>query len=401
MSSEITAILINCSNELTCLLLLFLVVREDSFIVKTESLFKVFSPLNIFLSEIECFILNNVLLAAHCKIVRGSHSKVLVVLWVVIEFLEFNEGASRQSFHSMTDRLRGFEFSVIVQFFFDEFAALLFCPGYNLNFWRFLFLFYFFFFHLFLFLYLLRSLVDEDFFSVFYTTRPRQIFMSDWDWSIVLELLVHLSDNREKVGVPTIPFLKRISDVHVCFRINLSVNDMVHNMNCRRLRRKSVGNTHFDEKWSSRAREDKRNTKIFFVLGACNNCYVLVVAIELSYLILAHLCMGTNSRVHCTLLSVMILHEALWLSLLLWIHLWLRAIELLLGELWWHHHLLALPCSSWSLNIMWLTWLEVPHWHLLWIRHIWGHVWSRWLLIGLHFKYKFDNIPKFYNYNQE
>ena len=83
----------------------------------------------------------------------------------------------------------------------------------------------------------------------------------------------------------------------------------------------------------------------------------------------------------------MLLHyiPSLWL-----IHLWLLAIELLLGKLWLHHHLLLLPRSSWSRNLLWiLTSLEVPHWHLLRIRHVRRHIWARLVLIRLHFNYKF------------
>ena len=196
-------------------------------------------------------------------------------------------------------------------------------------------------------------MTDEDFIIFLLRLSLFQILVSNRDWGIVLKLLVHLSYDSEKVGMPTIPFLQVITDVHECLWINLIVHDMMHNMNCWSLRRESIWNTHFYEERSSRTRENKWNTKIFFVLGACDNGNVLVVAIELCYLILTHLLMRTHRRVHCTLLGVMLLHCVLLLrDLRIRSHShrkhlrWLLAIELWVHHLWLHHHLLVLPWSA-------------------------------------------------------
>ena len=216
--------------------------------------------------------------------------------------------------------------------------------------------------------------------------------MSNWDRCVQLEFLVHLSYDREKIRMPS-PFLQGITDIHIALGVDFVMNDMMHNVNCRVLRRKSIRNTDFDEKRSSRARKDERNTKVFLILSLCNNRDVLVVAIELRYLILANLCMGTLNllllslwlHIHLltrssnrVLFSVLLLH-LLHLSLRLIV---LRLSMVLLWILLELHGLYHLLLSIRTSNILWVDSLrEMSHWTNLLLWHV-AHLWS-WL-IALH-----------------
>lgn len=204
--------------------------------------------------------------------------------------------------------------------------------------------------------------------------------MTYWDRWLQLELLVHLTDDWEKVGVST-PFLERLAAVHIGLCVNIDMNDVVHDMDRWSLHWKSVRHTHLDEEWGWWSGKNEWDAELFLFICPGNYSYVLVVAIELRDLILTNLCMCIDW--FSWLSRLLLVHHGRILLILC--HCWISLIVLCLSSivgLYSHHHLLWRLLHELSLILLlrilllsalwWVTLIllwKLAHWTRLLVIH--------------------------------